>query len=84
MKTEQESKSIQKCLDKLVEFLNTVSEETNYIYSYPIDEAHYDNNTEQIIITYETGDKRVINVAIDSVTASMKDAIKHAFIRVYD
>lgn len=84
MKTEHESKSIQKCLDKLVEFLDTVSEETNYNYSYPIEEAHYDNDIEQIIITYENGEERIINVAIDSVAASMKDAIKHAFMEVYD
>lgn len=79
MKTEREARSIQKCLDKLVEFLNTLAGETHYNYSYPIESVVYDNNTETILVTFENGDTRNVNVHMDSVSASMKDAIKILF-----
>lgn len=83
MKTQREAESIQKCLDKLKDFLNTLAEETYYSYQYPIENCTYDNSTESVHIIYENEEERVINVAIDSVATSMKDVIKHAFEEVY-
>ena len=84
MKTQREAESIQKCLDKLVIFLNTLAEETHYNFSYPIESCIYDNKTETVHVTYENGEETVINVAIDSVSAAMKDTMKYTFERVYD
>lgn len=83
MKTRKEAEKINNLLPELVNFLNKLAKEMDYIYLYNIIEWKYDNETEFVYLLFEDGSEKFINVNIDSVPAVMEDILNHTLFENY-